>query len=406
MTAVQLSNVSPTLLPPTITGPIFLKASETSAVMQLARKVPLSVSATTEIPVPMDVPVAGWVSEGGPKPVAAGGVGVKKMVGKKVALLVPVSEEVVLSNPAGLYDQLQQDLPTAIGRAFDYAAIHGLDLKTGSAGPFSDFLAATPNAVVLGTTTGADGGAYVDLVTGIQDVVNSSYDFTGFAGDPRLKPELMLSVDGNGQPLLSAGAYGNNNTGSNMDTLIGYPAAYNSGVSGAYRRSGDLVQIVTETGTPTGGTFTLTIGGVTTGAIAQAATTTVVQTAVNAILPANITCAVTGTAGTTYTLTFTVGPGPVTATSSLTGGTTPKITVAKSPSIDSGLRAIGGDWSQCAYGVGMDISIKVSSQASYTPDGGSTWISAFQNNLTLLLVEAYYGFVVGDVNAFVAYSAS
>jgi HK97 family phage major capsid protein len=125
--ATQLNAVSSTLLPPTITGPIFAKASEESAVMRLARRVPLSVSAQTAIPVPMDIPVAGWVSEGGVKPASQVGVGVKVMTGKKVALLVPVSQEVVMTNPAGLYSQLQQDLPTAIGRAFDQAAINGKD---------------------------------------------------------------------------------------------------------------------------------------------------------------------------------------------------------------------------------------------------------------------------------------
>ena len=56
----------------------------------------------------------------------------------------------------------------------------------------------------------------------------------------------------------------------------------------------------------------------------------------------------------------------------------------------------------CAYGVGMDISIKVSTEANYYD--GSTWHSAFQENLVLLLVEAYYGFVVGRPEAFVAYT--
>ncbi|MBQ1165333.1 phage major capsid protein, partial [Streptomyces sp. A73] len=32
----------------------------------------------------------------------------------------------------------------------------------------------------------------------------------------------------------------------------------------------------------------------------------------------------------------------------------------QSTSVDSGLRAIGGDYSQAAYGVGMEISIKLS----------------------------------------------
>ena len=39
--AVQLSSTSSVLLPPTITGPIFAKASEQSAVQQLAQKASL-----------------------------------------------------------------------------------------------------------------------------------------------------------------------------------------------------------------------------------------------------------------------------------------------------------------------------------------------------------------------------
>ena len=128
--ATQLSSTASVLLPPTITAPIFAKATEQSAVQSLARRVPLSVSANTAIPIPMDVPVADWVAEGGVKPAAQVGVGVKQMTGKKVALLVPVSEEVAMTNPGGLYDQMVQDLPTAIARAFDYAVINGKSLRT------------------------------------------------------------------------------------------------------------------------------------------------------------------------------------------------------------------------------------------------------------------------------------
>jgi hypothetical protein len=66
--------------------------------------------------------------------------------------------------------------------------------------------------------------------------------------------------------------------------------------------------------------------------------------------------------------------------------------------VDSTIRAVVGDWSQAAYGVGMDITIKVSTEANYFD--GTTWHSAFQENLTLLLVEAYYGFVLGSPSAF------
>ena len=53
----------------------------------------------------------------------------------------------------------------------------------------------------------------------------------------------------------------------------------------------------------------------------------------------------------------------------------------------------------------MDISVKVSNQASYI-DSSNVWHSAFQDNLVLLLVEAYYGFVVGNTNAFCSYTTT
>jgi hypothetical protein len=354
----------------------------------------------------MDVPTAGWVSEGGVKPVSQGGVGVKLMQGKKVALLVPVSQEVVMSNAAGLYDQLQQDLPTAIGRAFDYAAIHGLDLKSGAAGPFADFLKNTPNTQVIGATAANAGGVYADLWKGVAQVAAvPGLEFSGFAADPLLRPEAAMSVDANGRPFFVNNSL-DANSGLNAATLIGYPTYFNSGVSGRYYRSGDAVQVATINGTPTGGTFTITVGGQTTAPIAYNATAATVQSAIQALAGASTsTATVAGSAGGPYTITFTGPASPVSVNQTgLTGGTaaTSRATIAQSPVIDQGLRAIGGDFSQCAYGVGMDITIKVSSEANYFD--GSTWHSAFQENLVLLLVEAYYGFVVGNPNAFVAYT--
>lgn len=411
---VQLNNVAGTLLPPTITGPIFQKARETSAVMQLARKVPLSVNAQTAIPVPMDVPTAGWTTEGGVKPTGSGGVGIKLMTGKKVALLLPVSQELAMTNAAGLYEQLQQDLPTAISRAFDYACIHGLDLKTGATGPFNDFLASTTNQQVIGSTAASAGGVYADLVKGVQQVVNGpvqGYTFSGFAADPRLQPELMLSVDTVGRPLAlgqDSGAFGPN---GGMSSLIGYPAAYNTGVSGKYYRQGNASLLVTVNGAPTGGTFTLTIGGSTTAPIAYNAAASAVQSALQAAGVSSTgfggnaaTSGATVSGSGPYTITLSEGAAPFSANGKgLTGGTSPSVSIAQTVNPDTGLRAIGGDWSQCAWGEGMGITVKVSNEASYV-DGGGTTHSAFQENLVLLLVEAYYGFVVNDPNAFVAYT--
>ena len=51
--ATQLSSVSSSLLPATLTAPIFAQAVEQSAVMRLARRVPLAMTANTVVPVPI-----------------------------------------------------------------------------------------------------------------------------------------------------------------------------------------------------------------------------------------------------------------------------------------------------------------------------------------------------------------
>lgn len=96
------------------------------------------------------------------------------------------------------------------------------------------------------------------------------------------------------------------------------------------------VQTATITGTPTGGTFTLTWNGQTTTAIAYNATAATVQTALEAL--SNIAVgdiAVTGGPGpgTAFTVTFRGAlsdqdVAALTATSSLTGGSTPGVTIA------------------------------------------------------------------------------
>ncbi|MFE6355865.1 phage major capsid protein [Streptomyces rochei] len=308
---IKLSDVDATFLPPTLTGPIFEKSIEQSAVMSLARRVPLSMSANTAVPVPLDVPTADWVEQAGRKPLGTGGVDIKQMTGKKIAVLIPVAMEVVQSNAAGLWTQLQSDLPTAFSRAFDRAAIHGRTMK-GAVGPFPDYLTQTTKAVSLGTTAQNQGGIWGDFVTGMGEVVDDDWDYTGTVADHRLKTRLLGATDTTGRPILVDTTQPG--TGAALaGTLVGEPIAYSRSVSGKLRR--------------------------------------------------------------------------------------------QSGTVDSGLRAIGGDWSQTAYGVGMDITVRISREATYIDEDGGVH-SAFQENLVLLLAEAYYGFVLGDAEAFVKFTGT
>lgn len=93
------------------------------------------------------------------------------------------------------------------------------------------------------------------------------------------------------------------------------------------------VQTVTLTGTPTGGTFTLTFDGETTGDIAFDATAAAVELALEALTNVGVgNATTTGAAGGPYTVTFGVALGNVPQMTGngddLTGGTAPAVVVA------------------------------------------------------------------------------
>lgn len=108
-----------------------------------------------------------------------------------------------------------------------------------------------------------------------------------------------------------------------------------TGKYGPYAGKTNEVQNVTITGVPTGGTFTLTFDGETSAAIAYNATAAAVQAALEAISniqPGDVVCSGGALPGSAVVVTFAgrwVGKNvpQMTATGSLTGGTTPAVAV-------------------------------------------------------------------------------
>lgn len=97
------------------------------------------------------------------------------------------------------------------------------------------------------------------------------------------------------------------------------------------------VQTITITGSPTGGSYTLTYNGQTTSAIAYNATNSAIQTALLAL--SNLDTGDVVVTGTSPSFTVTFGGSKqkknvaqITATASLTGGTTPNVTTATTTS--------------------------------------------------------------------------
>jgi len=70
-------------------------------------------------------------------------------------------------------------------------------------------------------------------------------------------------------------------------------------------------------------------------------------------------------------------------------------------SADGDTVGFGGNWSKTAWGVVGGISFRTSTEATVTING--SLVSLFENNLVAILAEAEYGWVMADVEDFVAY---
>jgi lysophospholipase L1-like esterase len=236
---------------------------------------------------------------------------------------------------------------------------------------------------------------YVDIVTGVGKVIDNNYDFTGFAADKRMLVDAMLSTDSVGRPLFigqdTARRRGPQGITSGAGLLAGLPAYFNQGVSGKYWRQGDKTQTVTINGSPTGGTFTLSSGGNTTSALAYNATAAAVQTAIRRSAASTRPSPVTGSAGGPYTITFPDATSNVQSASAPFG--------ADGTALTGGTSAVGDGRCDRAGRHGHEPArdrrrlvagrvrrrhgpdLRISQEASYFD--GTTWHSAFQENLVL-----------------------
>lgn len=173
---------------------------------------------------------------------------------------------------------------------------------------------------------------------------NASLEILKFpAGLDAIKSVVLdastVAPDANGDRILKAGTILAKNARNQYQR-------YQGAGSGS---SANEVQTATVTGSPTGGTFTLTFGGETTNPIAYNAAAATVQAELldfDVFNPGDLT--VTGSAGGPYTVTFggdfaATDVDALTASGAgLTGGTTPDVTIATSTAGTGGQFTIAG----------------------------------------------------------------
>lgn len=175
-------------LPTEVSQEIIQKVQEGSAVMQLARQIPLPGRGVT-IPVITGDPEAAWVGETEKKPVSNPTLGTKVMRGYKLAVIEPFSNQ-FRRDDAALYDALISRLPLVLAQKFDNTVFGGTE-KPGS--DFDSFAEITAQSLAS--------DVYDGLVAADTDVALHGGILNGYVISPQAKGILLGAKDKNDRPL-------------------------------------------------------------------------------------------------------------------------------------------------------------------------------------------------------------
>ena len=229
MAPVTLSGMEATgLLAPELSGEIFRRVREESAVLRVAGSAPMSITGN-EYVIRTVEPEADIVAEAAPKPISDIGLATKTVAPVKAATIVYWSKEARMKNPGGVFSDIQDAMTKAIHRQIDQAILHGKSAKSGATIPGVEYINQTTNRVALGTSAITAGGLTADFLAGYDTVVNADYDFTGFVADPRLRSQVIGAVDVNGRPVYQTSG---TDLTAPVSNFLGLPMTYSKATSG------------------------------------------------------------------------------------------------------------------------------------------------------------------------------
>lgn len=222
MASIDINRTTTISLPGAVSGEIWQKTQEASAVMALARQVQLPGLGMT-IPVITGDPEAGWVGETEKKPVKRGTLATKQMTPYTLAVIVPFSNQFRRDVPA-LYDAIVQRLPGALAKKFD-ATVFG---STAPGSNFDTLGGCTAQSILT--------NAYGGLVAADADIAAHDGILNGWVLAPQGKAILLSAVDGNDRPLFI-----NSVAEGAVPMILGAPVRQSKGAYTAETASADAV---------------------------------------------------------------------------------------------------------------------------------------------------------------------
>lgn len=203
------------LIPATVAAEIISIAQANSAVLTLARRVPMP-SGVTEMPVQTGMPSAAWLtSPGARKPFTDLTVGMVSMTAEEIAAIVAIPQVYIDDVSINLWNFVRPQLGSAIALALDNAVLFGTDAPATFP---TDGLTGTDYC----TTVGAGADALATVNDAMSEVEAQGLPVTGASADLAVKGALRGIRDANGA-LLFGPAQGQ--TGADV-TPFGTPITY------------------------------------------------------------------------------------------------------------------------------------------------------------------------------------
>ena len=201
-------------LPPQVSNEIWQNIQNESAVMRLARQIPLP-GAGVSVPTITGDPTAQWVAETARKPVSRGTMGFKNIRGYTLAVIEPFSNQFRRDLP-GLYNALVNRLPGVLAKEFDRTVFFG-------SAPGSDFDTLAGVAAVSVANGGAN-DSYDGFLAALAAGATAGSQVTGWALAPQGEIAALSARDTNGRPLFTNDLQ---NEGS-IGRILGRPAYQSS----------------------------------------------------------------------------------------------------------------------------------------------------------------------------------
>ena len=184
-------------IPAEVSKEILQKTQQASAVMQLARQIPLPGGGAV-MPVMTSAPSASWVSETDEKPVSNPGLSTKNMQAYQLAVIVPFSRQFRRDADA-LYSAIVERLPLALAQKFDSTVIGAVDAPGEN---FDTFAACTAQKLVPGVGE----TVYGNLVAAYSDIATHNGIMDGIAISPVGMGLLLGATGTDNRPIFNSAA--------------------------------------------------------------------------------------------------------------------------------------------------------------------------------------------------------